>query len=150
MESNALEKSMKNRILSMLFARTPSRIRWIVRICDVLKAVQIFSKDFLDIGLDTIGMKDILNLSSCGSKNNNSVVLSDFEVAFIGREDGAAVNRVLFILSVADSKKNVVKSPCLLYFRRYFVVACSFSVFNSFSTASMFSSVNCSSLISSK
>ena len=36
MESNALEKSINNSVASRLFARSPSKIRWIVRICDVV------------------------------------------------------------------------------------------------------------------
>ena len=55
MESKALAKSANNIVASRLFACTPSRIRRIVKICDVVgsfspKAILVLSKYVLNFG----------------------------------------------------------------------------------------------------
>ena len=55
MESKALVKSTNNIVASRFFARTPSRIRWIVKICDVVdlflrKPFWFFPSMFLILG----------------------------------------------------------------------------------------------------
>ena len=98
-----------------------------------LKAVLIFPKNFLNFRSDMIEKQDIINLSSYCSKNYPSVVLSDFEVTFLGERGGCSfllfLYHVLFMHNVTELKKYAVKFPC----SPTFVKARTFSAFIIFS-----------------
>ena len=105
LESNILEKFMNNSVTLGFFACTPLMIWCKVR---------------------------ILNLCNYTSKSYASVVLSDSEVTFVGEGEDVAfypfLYCVLFIDSVAYSKKYVIKFPCLTYLK-YFIETYRFFVF---------------------
>ena len=86
MEFNVLEKSANSRVASRFFARTPSMIRWMIKIwgCEAipLKGVLIFSKNFLDFESDIPKKQGIINSSSYISKSYASVALRDSMVDF--------------------------------------------------------------------
>ena len=52
-----------------------------------MKAVKIFSQNFLNFRSDMIENRCMINLSSSCSKNYASVVLNDSEVAFLREEE---------------------------------------------------------------
>ena len=101
-----------------------------------LQKLMNFLKNFLDFRLDRIKKHGIISFSSYTSKNYAFELFSDFEVAFNRKRDDAAfclfLYCVLFIHSIAWSKKYVVRFSCLPYFKRYFIKSCSFSAFNFF------------------
>ena len=77
-------------------AQTPSMIKWVIRISDVLdrflgKTNLILSKNFLNFWFDAIKKKSIIKLCRYRSKGYTSVVLGDFDVIFLEerREDEA-------------------------------------------------------------
>ena len=87
------------------------------------KSSSDFPKNFLYFGSDTIEKQGIIDLSSYSSKYYASVVLSDSEIAFLGKG------------------KYAFKFFCLLYFRGYYVEDCSVSALNFSNTASSSPSV---------
>ena len=126
-----------------IFARNPTIIRWLVRIGEFVdrflrKPLWFFPRIFP---------------TSCRAQlRSRAVVLSDSVVAFFGKRRIQLLSFfycILFIDSVAISKKYFIKFLSLPYFRKYFVKACSFSVISFSSSASSSSSLNCTSLMSS-
>ena len=83
-ESIALLKSTNNRAGSMCFARTPSMIRQIFRICEVaqflLKPLWFFQRIFYNFGSNKTEIQDIINLLLNSCNCYASVVLNDSEV----------------------------------------------------------------------
>ena len=101
-----------------------------------LKTILIFHKNFLDFKLDMI--EKHINLSSHSSKSYYaSVVLCDSEVASLREgEEGAAYHPFLYCVFVYRHGC-IIGEVChqnfsFLYFRKYFVKACSFSAFKFF------------------
>ena len=75
MESNALEKSMKNNITLRFFTCTPLMIQQIIRFSEFVKRFLIFSKNFFDFKLDTIEKQGNINLHRYSSKSYIWVIL---------------------------------------------------------------------------
>ena len=92
--------------------------------------------EFSRLQVYTMEKLNIINVSSYISKSNASEVFNDFEVTFLEEEGGAVfrpfLNCAFFIQNAIKSKKYVDKFPWLLYFKRYFVNASSFSALNLF------------------
>ena len=114
--------------------------------------MSIFPLSFLNFRFDAGEKQNIINFSSYGCESYASVDLSDSEVMFLwDREDTAFclfLYCVLFIDSIASTKKYVIKFSCHPCFRKYFIKARSFSAYLFFSTVSSSSSVNYPSLMS--
>ena len=110
MESNALEKSKNKSVTSRLFVRTPSMIRWISRMCDVVdlffsKAILIlsknfFSNNFLNFWFDAVELLSILKLCSYGIKAYNPVVLGNFEFTVLEERENVAFWPSLYCILV--------------------------------------------------
>ena len=58
----------------------------------VLKSILIFKNNFLDFRFDTIEKQGIINLSSYGTKSKACVVLSDSDVAFLGKREWCSLS----------------------------------------------------------
>ena len=134
MESNALEKSTDNIVASrFFFTRTPSRIRRIVKICDVVdlispKAILVLPKYFLNFRFYVVALLSIEDLSRYGFKGYTSVVLGYSKVTLLREREDAylcpSVYCVLVIYSNTVSELYVVEYPCLPYFWGYFIKPC--------------------------
>ena len=60
-----------------------------------LKGVLIFPKNFLDVELDTIEKRNIINIRSYRSQSYASLVLSDSDVVFLEKEKDATLRPYL-------------------------------------------------------
>ena len=111
-----------------------------------LKDILIFLKS------DMIEKQDIKNFSSWRSKSYASVVLCDFEVAFLGEWDDTHFCTFFYcvlLYRVLHNQRGMSSNFLSSIYQRYFVKACNFSIFNFFQYGIKFSFINCPSLMSS-
>ena len=131
MESKALEKSTNNIVVSRFFAHTLSRMRRIVKICDVVDRflVSIFSI------LASMRLRSrALYILAAIRKVYTSVVLGYSEVTLLREREDAALFPsaycVFVIYSITESEQYVVEFPGFPYFWWYFIKLWCFSIFN--------------------
>ena len=152
LETIVLPRDSLQVLLRWFDGESESEILWI----DFFKSCSDFSLEFSRLQVvyswETGHYKQgSINLSTNSRKSYVSTVLSDSKVTFLGEREDTAFRLFLYcFLSISSNElsKNVVKFPCLPYFRRNFVGVSNFSVLILFGTALKFSFVNCPSLMS--
>ena len=137
MKSKALDKSANNIVASsFFFARTPLRIRRIVKICEVVDLFLRKSFWFFQSMFSILGSMRLLSraLYILATMYFRVIVLSYSEVAILREEENVSLCQsvycVLIIWAITVPEQYVVELPGLPYFWGYFIKPCCFFIFN--------------------
>ena len=138
MESKTLVKSTNNIVTSRFFARTPSRIRRIVKICDVVdlflrKPFWFFLSIFSIWGSMRLRSRALYILVTLDVRVIPRYFLANPRSPFLGKgkmHPFIHMSIVFWLYTALVSEQYAIELSGLPYFRGYFIEPCCFSIFN--------------------